>query len=183
MTKRRKSARRPTEPLPPDDAPRIQAAVDQAAAPAPDAPAELAAAQQETAEQFADVPPPPPPPPPAGEPRVEEDDAGAGVEDLAEELEHIDVAADLSEEEIAEFFELVFALIAEKRGKHWELPDRSAARLGRWGHRVLERHPELLAWLAKNLPELVFGVLLAVEIGQRYAEDRRLKPAPKEIVV
>lgn len=150
--------------------------------PAPDPAAELAAAQQETAEQFKDVPPPPPPPPPKGESGAD-DDAGEVVEEIAADLGELDVAADLSEEEIADFFQLVFALVADKRGKHWELPDRSAQRIGRWGHRVLERHPELLAWLAKNLPELVFGILLAVEIGQRYAEDRRLKKAPQEVVV
>jgi len=149
--------------------------------PAPDPAAELAAAQQDMAEQFPDVPPPPPP---KAEPGPDQGaDAGEDVEDLAEELGQLDVAADLSEEEIADFFQLLFALIADKRGRHWELPDRSAARIGRWGHRVLERHPELLQWLAKNLPELVFGILLAVEVGQRYAEDRRLKKQPQEIVV
>lgn len=184
MPKRKRSPKpRSLELDPSEPSPVEQGALSHAPPPpAPDPAAELAAAQQETAEQFKDVPPPPPPPPPKGESGAD-DDAGEVVEDLAGELGELDVAADLSEEEIADFFQLVFALVADKRGKHWELPDRSAQRIGRWGHRVLERHPELLAWLAKNLPELVFGILLAVEIGQRYAEDRRLKKAPQEVVV
>lgn len=180
MAKRRKSTRRPAEPIEPSPVEQ-GASFEAPPPPAPDPAAELAAAQQDMAEQFPDVPPPPPP---KAEPGPDQGaDAGEDVEDLAEELGQLDVAADLSAEEIADFFQLVFALVADKRGKHWELPDRSAARIGRWGHKVLERHPELLAWLSKNLPELVFGILLAVEIGQRYAEDRRLKKAPQEVVV
>ncbi|HEY6177371.1 MAG TPA: hypothetical protein VIX73_23100 [Kofleriaceae bacterium] len=172
MTKM-KNKRRPSppaaEPTPPLESSPEPAATD-----------ELHAAAAQFAQEFPDAAPPPPPPPPPGSAPTggEEDDAGELVEDLAEDLgEHVDVAADLSPEEIGEFFELVFDLIAEKRGEHWRLPERSAQRLGRWGHRVLERHPELLGWLAKNLPELVFGVLLAVEVATRWQIDRKKRAA------
>lgn len=153
------------------------------APPAPDAQAELDAAERQLESQF---PPPPPPPPPGKAP----DDDGVGevsegLEGLADEVaKHPELIELLDDEELAATYELAFGFIADARElPHWELKPASALRLGRWTRRVLVKHPELAAWIAKNLADVMLGVVLALEVGRRLAQDRKLaKAKPVEVV-
>jgi hypothetical protein len=146
---------------------------------APDPQAELAAAERVLEQQFP-PPPPPPPPPPAGESdQGDDDELIDGAEGLAGEFEaHPDLLLVLDAEEFAAAYELAFGYVAERRERpHWELRPKSALRLGRLTRRVLLKHPELAAWLAQYLADVLLGLVLALEIGTRVSKDRKLDQA------
>lgn len=103
--------------------------------------------------------------------------------DRAERIADGDPAAlqalqDLSEEDIADIAQLVFGLVADRRGKHWELPDRSARRIGRTWKRMIDRHN--WEWIAKWLPDTVAVGLLVFEAWKRWKIDRELVAAKLE---
>jgi hypothetical protein len=132
-------------------------------------PAELAQLEREIGETA-----PPPPPPPPAEPEPEDEDE---LPEVAEQfLEHpeqgIDRLAGLDAQDLADVCQLAFGLAADRRGEHWELGDKSAARLGKWLKRLIDKYG--LAWLKQWLPEHMTGLLLAFELWKRFKEDRRL---------
>ena len=98
------------------------------------------------------------------------DDIAEGLELIGEHPELLD---GFGEEDFADVWELAFGLVADWRGPYWELQTHSKLRLGKWSYRVMRRHPELLAWLAKNAPDLVLGFILVIEIGRRVDLDRK----------
>jgi hypothetical protein len=79
---------------------------------------------------------------------------------------------DLTEEEIGDLFSLLFGLAAVKRGPHWELPDRNAARIGKWVKRAIRIHG--MQWLEKWIPDLMALGLISYELFKRVREDARL---------
>lgn len=81
----------------------------------------------------------------------------------------------MTEEEIADLLELGFGLVAEFRGPHWEIHQRAARRVAKWGKKSLDRHG--WEWAAKWLPDVMAVALLAFEIGKRVREDRAVKLA------
>jgi hypothetical protein len=101
----------------------------------------------------------------------------ADIVDAAEQLAEGNLDASalalLTAEEVGDVFALGFALVADRRGPHWELDKKSAGRIGKWVKRSLERHGA--AWLEKWLPEVMAGMMLAYELGVRLREDQRLK--------
>lgn len=139
--------------------------------------AELTAAEQLVEQQF------PPPPPPAAAPPQPEKDAGAemaeGLEGMASELvAHPELLDLLNAEELGATFELAFGMVADWRKRpHWELPEKSALRLGKWTRQVLLRHPEFAAWIGKHLADVILGLVLFLEVGRRVAQDRKLAQA------
>lgn len=112
------------------------------------------------------------------------DGAAAAAEAEHEVLDRLDKLADgdpatlaaleaLSADDIADLCELAFGLVADIRGKHWELSPRSAQRLAKWFKRSLDRHG--WQWMAKWLPDVVALLLLAFEIWKRWEQDKKLK--------
>lgn len=101
-------------------------------------------------------------------------DAEQDVVDAVERFASGDGAAiaALTEDEIADLFQLGFGFVADARGKHWELHDRSARRLGKWFKRVLDRHG--WEWVAKWLPDVMAVGVLGYEIGKRWRADKAL---------
>jgi hypothetical protein len=133
-------------------------------------PGELA----ELAAQVAEIEPPvaPPgaePPPPDDE---LEDTIDAKVTELEEHPERIDELAAFDEQDLADVCQLAFGLAADRRGPHWELPDKSAKRLGKWLKRLIDKYG--LEWLKRWLPELATALFLAIEITSRLREDARI---------
>lgn len=152
----------------------LAAELEAAAPPPPPAPAALppGAPSAETAQ---DAPP---------RPRVEVHEKPQGdadqeaIEALLGDPERLEAKlSELGEEDVSDVLQLGFGLYAEGAGPHWELADPRARRLAKWGVKVLRRHPDLLPWLRENLPETMFGVLLAWEILQKLKADRQAKRA------
>jgi hypothetical protein len=81
----------------------------------------------------------------------------------------------LTEEELATVIELGFGLVADSRGKHWEITERRSLRIAKWLKLSLEKHAEVLKWLAAFLPELVTALLLSYEVWTRIKLDGELK--------
>lgn len=84
---------------------------------------------------------------------------------------------DLTEEEIGDLFSLLFGLVAVKRGAHWELPDRNAARIGKWVKRAIRVHG--LAWLEQWIPGLMSLGLVSYELFARLRVDAQNKQLEK----
>ena len=151
------------------------------APPAADPQGELAAAERLLEQQF--PPPPPPPPPPPADKKPGDDDAvgevSEGLEGLASEFAaHPELIELLDDEELAAGYELAFGFVADTRDlPHWELKPKAALRLGKWTRRVLLRHPELAAWIAKYLADAMLAIVLSLEVGRRLAQDRKLANA------
>lgn len=82
---------------------------------------------------------------------------------------------DLTEDDLADLFDLGFGLVADMRGKHWELSPRSAKRLGRCFKRTLDRHG--WEWAAKWMPDVMSALFLGFEVWKRVARDRELASA------
>lgn len=78
----------------------------------------------------------------------------------------------LTEDEIADLFALGFGMMADYRGKHWELHDKSARRLGKWFKRVLDRHG--WAFVAKWLPDVMAVLILGYEVTKRWKVDKEI---------
>lgn len=97
------------------------------------------------------------------------------LDELAKHPEEVQrTLALLTEEELATVIELGFGLVADSRGKHWEITEKRSLRIAKWLKLSLEKHGEVLKWLAAFLPELVTGLLLAYEIWTRVQQDREL---------
>jgi hypothetical protein len=115
----------------------------------------------------------------------------AAVGDTAED-ELVDVAADklheiatepgaldatmaqLTEEELGLLFELAFGLVADYRGKHWELNERASRRLGKWLKLTFDRYPALWLRVQQYLPLAVLAGLVSYEVWARVRIDREL---------
>jgi hypothetical protein len=81
----------------------------------------------------------------------------------------------LTADDIADLCELSFGLVADIRGKHWELNPRSAQRLAKWFKRSLDRHG--WQWAAKWLPDVVALLLLGFEVWKRWEQDKEIAAA------
>lgn len=77
---------------------------------------------------------------------------------------------DFDAADYADMYQLAFGLRADVAGKHWELNDRQARRLGSWTKKVIDRHG--LAAAMKYAPEVFTVLLLGYEIGKRWRVDR-----------
>lgn len=99
---------------------------------------------------------------------------------IAERLAEGDatVLDDLTPEDIGDIFSLLFGLAADQRGPHWELPDASARRIGKWVKRSIERHG--WDWLLKYIPDVMAIGIVTYEIGKRVRMDRQLAATAAE---
>lgn len=99
------------------------------------------------------------------------------AEDVMESPEQI---AKLTRDDVADVLTLGFGLVADRRGKHWEMPEGSSerARLAKWIHKSIERH----GWdkFAEWLPDLFAVAVLGMAISRRVQKDRELRAAPAE---
>lgn len=86
----------------------------------------------------------------------------------------------LTEEELATVIELGFGLVADKRGAHWEISEKRSLRIAKWLKLSLEKHGQVVEWIASFLPEMVTAILLTYEIWSRVQEDRKLAKAKAE---
>jgi hypothetical protein len=102
-------------------------------------------------------------------------DADAAEDALVDRAERI-IAGDGSEladfdaADFADFYQMAFGMRADVAGKHWELSDKQARRLGAWTKRVIDKHG--VQWVMKFAPELCALLLLGWEIGKRVRIDR-----------
>jgi hypothetical protein len=105
------------------------------------------------------------------------DDAVDAALDAAETiLAQPEVASALTADELADILELVFELVALRRGDHWRLEPREKARIAKWLHKSAERHGGL-EWLARYAPDIITGALLAGAVYRRVKVDRAALPA------
>lgn len=103
------------------------------------------------------------------------------LDELAKHPEEVQrTLALLTEEELATVIELGFGLVADSRGKHWEITERRSLRIAKWLKLSLEKHAELLRWLAAFLPELVTALLLSYEVWTRIKLDAEVAKKKKE---
>jgi len=106
------------------------------------------------------------------------DDAlDAGLEAAERIMSAPELAAQITPAEMADMLELVFELIALRRGDHWRLEAREKDRLATWLHKSAERHGGL-EWLARYAPDVITGALLAGAVYRRVQIDRAPAPAP-----
>lgn len=76
------------------------------------------------------------------------------------------------ERTVADLIGFPFAIIADRKGAHWQLTEAERERIGVLANRVLsKRAPE---WLKAWGDEIMLGVMLASAIGARLAVDARL---------
>ena len=103
------------------------------------------------------------------------------LDELAKHPEEVQRTLELlTEEELATVIELGFGLVADSRGKHWEITERRSLRIAKWLKLSLEKHAELLKWLAAFLPELVTALLLSYEVWTRIKLDAEVAKKKKE---
>ena len=103
------------------------------------------------------------------------------LDEFAKQPEEVErVLALLTEQELADLLELGFGLVADQRGAHWELTGKRSLRIAKWLKLSLEKHGEVLKWIASFLPELVTALLLTYEIWTRVKRDGELKAKKKE---
>jgi len=122
--------------------------------------------------------PTPAPGPEQSAPGPSDDDrAGALIDHIGE---HPELLQDLTDEDVAEFCEMVFGIVAEGRGKHWEMPATSpeAKRIGKWMSKAVQRHG--WAWIGKWLPDILSLALLLNAVTRRAKLDKKpdLHPTP-----
>lgn len=159
--------------------------------PQPADPLELGAVRAAVLE---DTPAPAPEPPPAqlppgpaaGQPRAEVHDARTEPIDDDEEIratiDGIEAALkDLTEQDLADFIQLGFGLIADSKPPkpEWEISEPRARRLALWAKKVIDRHPDALQWLRQYFPELVLGLILGYEVWTRLRLTRKRMAAEK----
>lgn len=107
------------------------------------------------------------------------DDAlDAGLEAAERIMSQPELAAQITPDEMADMLELVFELVALRRGEHWRLEAREKDRLAKWLHKSAERHGGL-EWLARYAPDIITGALLAGAVYRRVKIDRA--PAPETV--
>lgn len=80
------------------------------------------------------------------------------------------VLADFDAEDFADMYQLAFGMRADVAGKHWELNEKQARRLGTWTKKVIDKHG--LQWAMMYAPEVFTVLLLGYEIGKRVRIDR-----------
>ena len=122
---------------------------------------------------------------PAPEPESPEDElvdvAVEKLDELAKHPKEVErTLALLTEEELATVIELGFGLVADKRGSHWEISEKRSLRIAKWLKLSLEKHGQVVEWIASFLPEMVTALLLTYEIWSRVQEDRKLAKAKAE---
>jgi hypothetical protein len=103
------------------------------------------------------------------------------LDEFAKRPEEVErVLALLTEQELADLLELGFGLVADQRGPHWEITSKRSLRIAKWLKLSLEKHGEVLKWVASFLPELVTALLLTYEIWTRVKLEGELKAKKKE---
>lgn len=111
---------------------------------------------------------------------AEADDAEDALIDRAEKVVQGDgqQLADFDAQDFADMYQLGFGLRADVAGKHWELNDKQALRLGGWTKKVIDKHG--LTAAMKYAPEVFAVLLLGYEIGKRMRIDRILAAEKKK---
>lgn len=117
-------------------------------------------------------------PPPAAEPG--RPDVEAVVDTLGKVAElNNDALAQLGADDCADLLEMGFGLVADQRGKHWEMTKPESTRIGAWMAKAVQRHG--WEWLNKWLPDIMAALLIGLAVTKRVELDRKLKaaePAP-----
>lgn len=155
---------------------------------------ELSQLEQEVAAQAADKAAKQLPAPEVHDTRTEgEPGGGAGgptaEEQLEEEAARVEAELKarlqgLTREDVQDVLELVFSLIALRRGPYWELSKEEAERISLWTHKAVLRHG--VEWIGRWLPDimaaglLVWAIRKRVELDKRVAAGEDVKPKPKE---
>lgn len=129
-------------------------------------------------------PPEPPPPASPGSAAVDpEQEVVHRVSDMIEAgqgtpaSEQADLLKSLTAEDVADFLELAFGLVAYRRGDHWKLHPEESKRIGAWVRKAIERHG--IEWVARWLPDIMAGALLGYAILKRVDRDRAIAAEKK----
>jgi hypothetical protein len=154
--------------------------VEEALTPAPGAPLGTEPQPEELARVLGELEPEPAP---AGEPlRPEVREGPAPKTDAELEAEAAQAEAELRQrlatfdrEDMQAALELVFWLVALRRGRHWELEEEEARRLATAFHRSLERHERLMRFLGRWGSDLITAGLLVGVIRKRLEQEAELR--------
>jgi len=169
------AAPKPAEPAPADAPVEME--------PAPVEPTKFTDLSELRSQLASSLPPPPPAPttPPVSGAGAPGEDEG-GEEVLAEELQEI--ASDpskldgLTKEELADLWELVFGLVADERGAHWEVDRKRALRLGDYTRKTLDQYGGIPESWAKHIPAIILAIMLGATVYRRVKIDRDLNNPP-----
>lgn len=130
--------------------------------------------------------PPEPPPAPASPGSAGDDPEQEVVHRVSDMIaagqgapagEQADLLKSLTAEDVADFLELAFGLVAYRRGDHWKLSPEESKRIGAWVRKAIERHG--IEWVARWLPDIMAGALLGYAILKRVDKDRAIAAEKK----
>lgn len=86
---------------------------------------------------------------------------------------------ELSEEFLGEFAELGFSTMGDFRGRHWDLPDASKRRIGKWLKINYDRLTDVPEWLMPWLPVIGLVVAVGSPLRERLKIDREKRKLAK----